>query len=571
MIRSEIMRGAVVVTALAAVAVFLSSTRAGGPERGLGEFESVTFTDITPDKLRFSGGGRGASWIDYDGDGLHDLYVTNWGFPNYLFRNLGGGEFEEVSSVVNTPPYDITGDGQLGSADLAALLGLWGTSDPAADLDNDGLVGSADLAILLGWWGVEGGVDYSIVAVAFGNMFSGRAAWADYNNNGRPDMYVAQSLGSVLLQHDEGGEFTNVTTPALSLGNRIGRGVAWADYNGDGHLDLYVSAYAASDNSSKLFRNNGNGTFTDVTTGALADTGVGRGVAWADYNNDGWPDFYLVNGSQGGQHIINTTNRLFRNNGDGTFTEVSEMAGVDDTNHGRGVCWGDFNNNGLFDMYVTNILWDGVGAENRLYMNNGDGTFTDVALEAGVQDALVSSRDCAWVDVNNNGLLDLHVVNITARNRLFLNNGDGTFTNVAPGTPLDDIGAGRSGAWADVNNNGRLDVFVTNASTDNLLLRNDTINDNHWLQVEVEGVVSNRSGIGARIIAVTGDRTQMREVHAGTGYMTQHMMPVHFGLGSHDTVDELIIRWPSGIVQTLTDVPADQRLYIVEPDEPPSE
>jgi hypothetical protein len=524
--------------------------------------EPAAFTVITPLPLMMSGtSSRGASWVDFDNDGLLDIYVTVWAGPNQLFSNLGGGVFENVTSATSGPAgaADLNGDGGVDGTDLGLLLGAWGTANPAADLNDDGVVDGTDLGLLLGAWGPLPPNDIT----ASSPYYSNRGVWADINNNGFMDLFVAQSRGCSLIRNNGDGTFTDITTSASSLGNRLARGAAWADVDGDGFLDLYVSAYHGGDLSSKLLRNNGDGTFSDITVPPLNNTGVGRGVAWADFNNNGLLDLAVANGAPGGEDETRWTNRLYMNNGDGTFTDIAVAAGVADTSHSRSVAWGDYNNNGLLDLYVGNIQHDGTPGYNRLYRNNGDGTFTDVAEEAGL---LVNNqtRDGSWIDFDNDGWLDLYVVNFSSRNWLYRNNGDGTFTDVTPSSLMDPAN-GRSSAWADFDYDGDLDVYITNSEVaNNLLVRNDLDNGNSWLQVRLTGVVSNRNAIGARITLTAGGMTQIREVQSGTGYITQHMLTAHFGLGQAQIIDTLSIRWPSGIVQTFTDVGVNQLLDVIE-------
>ena len=223
--------------------------------------------------------------------------------------------------------------------------------------------------------------------------------------------------------------------------------------------------------------------FSDVTDIAgVSCTGYSNGVAWGDYDNDGDLDLYVAN--------LSEANVLYRNNGDGTFTDVTSEAGVGCTGYSRGVAWGDYDNDGDLDLYVANS--DGA---NVLYRNNGDGTFTDVTDEAGVG-CTGSSRGVAWGDYDNDGDLDLYVANFYEANVLYRNNGDGTFTMVGAGVGC--TGSSKGVAWGDYDNDGDLDLYVANWDEANVLYRNNG-NLNHWLQIRLHGTISNRSAIGTKV------------------------------------------------------------------------
>jgi len=454
-----------------------------------------------------SGVSYSAAWGDYNGDGFIDLFVTYVNRPDILYRNKGDGTFENVS--------------------LEA--GIHDVEDSAA----------------------EG------------------AVWGDYENDGHLDLFVANGCcqvpkySSVLYRNNGDGTFTVVTEKAGVLYIGPTEGTAWADYNKDGFIDLYVGllATATPNLGNFLYRNNGDGTFTNVGAEArVNDTRDSNGgVAWADYDNDGNPDIYVANRRE--------PNALFRNNGDGTFTDVAAAVGVDDGQNSEGVAWGDYNNDGWLDLYVANI--DG---ESRLYRNNGDGTFTNVAREAGVN-LPGASVGANWADFDNDGWLDLFVVNAgnSAPNRLYRNNGDGTFTDVAATLGVAYQEDGRAGAWADIDNDGFLDLVVVNFSMGKNRLFRNTGNANHWLVIKPVGIKSNRDGIGTRIqaSAVINGRllNQIREVSAGGSRHSQDSLPVEFGLGDAGTVD-LVITFPSGMQERLSNVQANQFLTVQEPVNP---
>ena len=441
----------------------------------------------------------GAAWGDYNGDGLIDLFVSYMDNPDVLYRNKGGGIFEEVSLEAGIPDAE----------------------------------GSA----------AEG------------------AVWGDYDNDGDLDLFVANGCEpdpdypSFFYRNNGSGTFTEAAeeTGLSFIGQTVG--TAWADYDRDGYIDLYVGLLASAPNAGNfLYRNIGDGTFTNV--GAEAGVNDQRdsngGVVWADYDNDGDPDLYVANRNQ--------PNALFRNNGDGTFTDVGATAGLDDDGNSEGVAWGDYNNDGWLDLYVADA-----NGTNLLHLNNGDGTFANVTQEAGVN-LPTPSVGANWVDFDNDGWLDLFVVSwLTGPNRLYRNNHDGTFTDVASVVGVDYQEDGRAGAWADMNDNGFLDLFVANFGKNRLFL--NTGNENHWLIIRVVGTVSNRDGIGTRIEAsaiIEGNPLkQIREVRAGGSRHAQDSLAVEFGLGNATTVD-LVILFPSGIRRYLFNVQANQILTVLE-------
>jgi len=375
-------------------------------------------------------------------------------------------------------------------------------------------------------------------------------AWGDFDGDGDQDFYLANNGTNKLYRNNGNGTFTDIASSAGVNASGNSRGAVWGDIDSDGDLDLYVAINGAN----LLYRNNGNSTFTDIASSAgVNDSGDGVGVAWGDFDKDGDLDLYLAN--------FGGTNRLYRNNGNSTFTDIASSAGVADTGNGYGVAWGDFDNDGDLDLHVAKI-----GAANRLYQNNGNSTFTDIASSAGVADA-GSGRSAAWGDIDNDGDLDLYVANSGSQDRLYRNNGNSTFTDVASSEGTGETSNGAtSAAWADYDGDGDLDLCVVNNSTSSAhkLYRNGG-NSNRWLQVKLVGVGSNKNGIGARVTAMTGSTQQRRDVEGGgSGAWAQGSLPVEFGFGGTTTVDSLVIRWPTGTTQTVRSVATNQVLTVTE-------
>ena len=390
------------------------------------------------------------------------------------------------------------------------------------------------------------------------------AAWGDYNNDGHLDLYVARSDQTNRLYHNNGdGTFNEVAATARVDDSGPGRGVAWGDYDNDGHLDLYV----VNDGANRLYHNNGDGTFNEVgSANRVNDNQHGQGAAWGDYNNDGHLDLYVSNG-RAGLGFGGAPNRLYRNDGNGSFTEVGGGARVNDDGDGRGVAWGDYDNDGDLDLYLANSD-ETIGideAPNRLFRNDGDGSFTEIGAAANVNDD-GDGRGVAWGDYDNDGWLDLYLIN-DGRNRLFRNDGSGRFIRVESTVDVDDTGNGTGGAWGDYNRDGWLDLYVVNNNQANRLYRNNNTG-NRWLAVTLVGSLSNQSGIGAQVIAYTGATRQRRDVDGGSGYLSQPSLPVEFGFGGLTTVDSLVVFWPAGQRQMLTQVATDQRFTISEADIP---
>ena len=372
------------------------------------------------------------------------------------------------------------------------------------------------------------------------------AAWGDYDNDGDLDLYVSSEEEANRLYRNEGnGRFVNATMRAgVGLWGNT-RAAAWGDYDNDGDLDLYV---ADADGQGVLYQNEGKGRFVKATSAGVDSTGTARAATWWDYDNDGDLDLYVANYE---------ANALYQNEGEGTFSDQTVSAGLDDRGKCIGLAVGDYDNDGDLDLYVCKKGF------NALYRNEGEGTFTDVTPAAGVR-AVGMSLGASWGDYDNDGWLDLYVVNYYGRpNVLYRNEGEGVFRDVAGSSGVGDEGDGLGVAFADYDNDGWLDLYVTNDGSD-VLYRNRG-DRHHWLRVRTVGSVSNRDGIGSRVRVVAGALRMIREISGGGGYCSQDGLWAQFGLGEYDTVDSLVVRWPSGAMSLLTSLPADQEVLVREP------
>jgi len=418
-------------------------------------------------------------------------------------------------------------------------------------------------------------------------------AWGDYDNDGDDDLFLANFGYNVLLRNDGGGSFTKMPEHPGGAGSSDSRGAAWEDYNNDGWLDLYVVNY---DRQNYLYRND-HGVLVDVTTGPLGCTEKGNNAAWADYDLDGdldlfftnydgpnkllrnddgvfvlvtgtpvaftdhsrgcaWGDYDMDNDPDLYVSVGNAPNRLFRNDLAGGFVDVT-TAPLDDDGYGKGVAWGDYDNDGDLDLYLVNR-----NSPNRLFRNDRGSGFTNVADNVIGDDG--DGRGCGWGDYNNDGWLDLFITNYSGGNKLFHNLGGTSFADTTCGALHADLTAWGMG-WSDYDNDGDLDLYVSNhtySGIPNRMFCNDLVSKN-WLRVDLVGNESNRSGIGAKITVVSESRSQMREVSAGAGYMSQSSSAAFFGFESSAPVD-ITIHWPSGLVQQIRDQEINQRLVIVE-------
>jgi enediyne biosynthesis protein E4 len=475
----------------------------------------TTFTRITTGAIVTDGGSSiGPAWGDYDNDGWIDLFVANRERrKNFLYHNNGDSTFTKITAgqIVNEP------------ANLSDSFG---------------------------------------------------AAWGDYDNDGFLDLVVANCclgapVNDFLYRNDTGVGFDKVVTGPVVNDQANSLTGAWGDYDRDGFIDLFVSAWGpGASHVNFLYHNDGGSTFTRILTGPVAnDLGAWSSGVWGDYDNDGWPDLFVANWPP-------NSDALYRNNRDGTFTKIIQGDIVNETALGNNAVWGDYDNDGYLDLFVVNE-----GHKNFLYRNNRNGSFTLITNGIVSDDVVRNSQSAAWADFDNDGYLDLFVANgqaeptvVGENNFLYRNNGEGTFTKITSGHLVNDGAVSRSCAWGDYDNDGFLDLFVGNGggpgSGDhfNFLYRNDT-NSNHWINFKLVGRASNRSGIGAkvRLKATIGGKTfwQLREISGG-GSLGQNDLRANFGLGDATNAEVVRIEWPSGTVQELRNLAANQFLTVKE-------
>lgn len=495
--------------------------------------------------------GSGGGFFDYDGDGDLDIYLVNGAIQtedrqdqtphNVLYRNNGDNTFS-----------DVTDESGVGSTS-------YGTG----------------------------------------------AAVADYDNDGDIDLYVTNFGEDQLYRNNGDGTFTDVTAHAEVGNPNWGTSCAFADVDNDGHLDLYVANYAAYAPKDDIrceergvhvycgphaypavhdtfYKNNGDGTFTDMSIVSRSSDLIpqhGLGVAFGDYDADGDTDLYVANDQD--------PNFLFQNGGSGdflpNFSEVALISGVCYNDMGKeeagmGADFGDYDNDGWQDLTVSNYQTE----TNTVYRNHDGTFFTDNTITSGI--AEVTHGYLGWgikfFDYDNDGYQDIFVANghlmdninllekhvtYPQRNLLFRNLGDGRFANVmseTDGLALEKVS--RGAAIGDYDNDGDLDILVTNCNQRPDLLQNAIGNRNNWIQIQVVGEKSNRSGIGTKIKVVTGTHVQYWEVQSGGSYLSFHDLRAHFGVGKAEQIDLLEIRWLSGHIDRGTHLPVNRKFLAVE-------
>ena len=376
------------------------------------------------------------------------------------------------------------------------------------------------------------------------------ATWGDYDNDGYLDLFVANNLGSNnFLYHNNGNStFTKITSGDIVEKGTYCHSAAWADYDNDGYLDLFVAEYFPT-KTNHLFHNNGNGTFTSVEgSPVVTDAGHSIGASWGDYNNDGLVDLFVPNTN-------NEVNWLYQNIGNGQFKKVNENV-ISTPSNSVGSSWGDYNNDGHMDLFITNSG----NSENYLYKNNGDGTFSAITTGPVVTDK-GHSHGSTWIDIDNDGDLDLYVTNDQNQdNFLYRNQGDGSFSKIE--NDLTKLGGNSFGtSIADYDNDGDYDIFVPNHSdTSNFFFENTKGQCSSYICLNLIGSKSNYSALGAKIsVKATIFGNEVWQTHeisgqSGGGAGSQNSHKVIFGLGDATLVDELVIQWPSGFKKTYTNV-----------------
>ncbi len=413
----------------------------------------------------------------------------------------------------------------------------WGDADGDGDLDL--FVTNFDAPSR--YWRNDGR-DYVDATASAGLTLTTRAtavSWVDGDDDGDPDLYVASHDANRYFRNAGNGSFTNATS--LVLGDTRQTVCAdWADVDNDGDLD----AFLANVETDALLRNDG-GKFVDVASGDLLGSGRAVGCSFADVDGDGDADLFVTYNAQ--------PNELFVNAG-GSFTK-STPALLAEPHALSNAAWADHDDDGDLDVLITTR-----GEGNRLCRNDGGGAFANVTPPAlGAPGVIV---EAAWADWDNDGRVDVYLANGNGPNRLFRNDGGGAF-GVQPTGTVEDMGLATGTAWGDRDGDGDPDLCVVNFGA-NAMYRNEFGSENTWLHVDLEGTVSNRSGVGAKVYVTAGGVTRMREVGGDGGFRSQNSLTAEFGLGAATAADLVTVAWPSGITQTLAGVAANQRITIVE-------
>lgn len=383
------------------------------------------------------------------------------------------------------------------------------------------------------------------------------AVWADMDNDGDADLLVVNNTRKPnVFYRNKKGTLVKDNTPAFTRDVSYYHGVALADMEKDGRLDVFLCNYFPT-RYNELYRCNAQGGYDKQTGNVIPlEANQSTGPTWADYDGDGYPDLFVPNGN-------GFKNSLFHNEGNGSFTKPANTVNADG-GQSVGSCWGDIDNDGDMDLFVTNSNATG----NFLYRNNGDGSFTRVTQGAAVTDK-GSSHGCSFADIDNDGDVDLYVTNDTKGSFLYLNDGKGNFTRKTDEVTVLNFGNAMGHAWSDFDNDGDLDLCVaTHSKQVNALFTNNG-NQNQWLQIKLTGTVSNTAAIGAVIRVKTGNTWQLREVNSQSGFGGQSSLTQHFGLSTAAMADTIVVKWPSGIIQVLTHIPAKQILLITEPQSVP--
>ena len=393
--------------------------------------------------------------------------------------------------------------------------------------------------------------------------------WVDYDNDGDKDMFVTSNTNRNILYNNDGSfNFQDVTASAgLPMTNLKSYGASWGDYNNDGFLDVFICNRDENFiEPNYLFKNNGDGTFTDVSAVAeIHNTSkLSFCAAFFDFNNDGWQDIYVSNDKP------NNLNVLYKNKGDGTFSDVSQSSGTDIGIDAMTVTIDDFNSDGYLDIYVTNGP-----AGNVFLKNNGNETFTDIAASSGTKFNSLG-WGAVFLDAENDTDLDLYVsgsLNGSIPSLLsaafYKNQGNGTFVIPNNAGFANDNRESYSNAIGDFNNDGFLEIVVNNSNNQNLSFwHNQTVSNNKWLKVKLNGINSNKDGVGSVIEIAINSAKQYRYVLCGEGYLSQNSSTEVFGLGNNTQVDYVKVKWLSGIEDIIYNVNSNQLIEITEGNHP---
>jgi hypothetical protein len=392
--------------------------------------------------------------------------------------------------------------------------------------------------------------------------------WIDIDNDGDNDLYISSDIDGSRLYENDGSSLTDITTASgLPMAAQNNFGASWGDYNNDGFLDVFLcNRGIPTPQANYLYKNNGDGTFTNVSSAAGIDTGSHLSFcsAFFDYNNDGWQDIYMANDK------TNTTNILYKNNGDGTFTDVSEDSETNIAIDAMSVTIADVDGDSWFDIYVTNGI-----PGNYLLRNNGDGTFSNIAASTGTMFESVAWGS-VFLDAENDGDLDLYVsgsldgaVPSLLSAAYYSNNGNGTFSMLGSSGFANDTSESYANAIGDTDNDGFPEIIVNNSGGDDIFLwKNQTTSSNNWLKVSLEGVTSNKQGIGATIELKSQGETQYRYTVCGEGYISQNSGTEFFGIGANTVIDYVKVIWLGGAQDILYNVMPNQAVHIIEGSSP---
>lgn len=399
------------------------------------------------------------------------------------------------------------------------------------------------------------------IIISNSNFETKQVQWVDFDNDDDMDLFITgQNDQNKLYQNDGKFNFIDITSlSGLNLMATNSWGASWGDFNNDGYLDVYVCFRNFGDTQpNALFKNLGDGTFVNVSFEAGLNQMVDPTfcAAFFDYNNDGWQDIFVTN------HKFSQS-YLYKNNGNETFTDVSSISGADILADGMSTTIGDFNNDGWFDIYVTNNP-----PGNYHLMNNGNGTFTNVASSIGTGFYSVA-WGAVFLDADNDSDLDLYVSGMldgtTTLPSAFYENLDNNSFSIPENIGFEnDTAQSFSNAIGDIDNDGLPDIFVVNQNRNNFLWKNTSNNSNNWLKINLEGVVSNKDGIGCKIELYSNEKTQYRYTLNGEGYIAQNSKSEFFGIGTATNIVFVKVTWLSGIVDILYNIDANQEITIIE-------